>query len=272
MANGPNLHHRIPQCQHLPRQMVHHIQNMVNHIQNLNMGSNDLMDTINHSTVHPTIPSSQAYDRRYGMKSADRDLVEGYTELVTDRIKDGWSCNLLTILFTQLPGPRRVVIDQMRDEVQWVYSTFITRVHRKPRAASPDELPVLIGAADLPVYKRDRSSSPVCLCNGGLHFHAVLLVPPTSRLRIPVGEHFAANEELYRGKSAAVAGLHVRSVTHGYHRVVDYVFKTVLRGRISYDDGVLLLPRASRELLSHSLASSSIPRDSSMNVSGAFTR
>ena len=31
-------------------------------------------------------------------------------------------------------------------------------------------------------------------------------------------------------------------------RVVDYLFKTVLRGRVSYDDGVLILPRARDEL------------------------
>jgi hypothetical protein len=121
-------------------------------------------------------------------------------------------------------------------------------VHRKPRTASLDELPVLIGVADLPVYKRDRSTSPMSLCNGGLHFHALLLVPPESRLEGTVEQHFGDHKRLYLGQSAAVANLNVRSVTHKYDRVVDYVFKTVLRGRISYDDGVLLLPRASGEL------------------------
>jgi hypothetical protein len=210
------------------------------------------MDTINHPTAHPTI-SSHPYNQSYGTSSADRDLVQGYTELVTERIKHGWSCNLVTFLFTQISGPRSVVIDRMRDEVQRVYSTFLTRVHRKPRTASADELPVLMGVADLPVYKRDRSASPMTLCNGGLHFHAVLLVPPESRLDEPVDQHFGAHQALYLGDSAAVADIHVRPVTHGYPRVVDYLFKTVLRGRISYDDGMLLLPRASRELPSSSL-------------------
>jgi hypothetical protein len=67
------------------------------------------------------------------------------------------------------------------DELQRVYSTLVTRVYRKPRTASPDELPVLIGAADLPVYKRDRGSSPLVPCNGGRHFHALLLLLPRAR-------------------------------------------------------------------------------------------
>ena len=30
--------------------------------------------------------------------------------------------------------------------------------------------------------------------------------------------------------------------------MVDYVFKTIKRGRVSYDEGVLILPRARNEL------------------------
>lgn len=55
----------------------------------------------------------------------------------------------------------------MRNEVRRVYSTLLTRVHRKPRTASNDELPVLLGAVDLPVYERDKTSGPMVLCNGG---------------------------------------------------------------------------------------------------------
>src|SRR6516165_10832387 len=136
----------------------------------------------------------------------------------------------------------------MKDELQRVYSTFLTRVHRKPRSASPDELPILIGAADLPVYKRDRSSAPTVHCNGGLHFHALLLVPPASRIQQSVDEHFQINDELYRGRLGLIRTIHVRPVADGYERVVDYVFKTVLRGRVSYDEGILLLPRSNGEL------------------------
>jgi hypothetical protein len=85
---------------------------------------------------------------------AKADLVDGYTQLVTDRVRAGWSCHLVTILFSQLPGTRSTIISRMKGEVQRVYSTLLTRVHRKPRTASTDELPVLVGAVDLPVYNR----------------------------------------------------------------------------------------------------------------------
>jgi hypothetical protein len=45
-----------------------------------------------------------------------------------------------------------------------------------------------------------------------------------------------------------VLRVNVRPVVDGHDRVVDYVFKTVLRGRITYDDAIILLPRAQAEL------------------------
>ena len=123
------------------------------------------------------------YDRICRVDPTTRQLVDGYAQLVIDRVDCGWSCHLMTFPFSQLPGPRGAVIQAMKDELQRVYSTFVTRTNRKPRTASPDELPILIGTADLQVYKRDPASSPLVLCNGGLHFHGLLLVPPTSSAR-----------------------------------------------------------------------------------------
>lgn len=175
-------------------------------------------------------------------------LVDGYTGLITDRIHDGWSCHLLTILFSQLPGPRGAVLDRMKDEVQRVYSTLITRVHRKPRTASTEVLPVLIGVADLPVYKRNRAAAPMITYNDGLHFHALVLIPPVSRLKGSLADHFEGNFDLYAGSANVVQRVDVRPVVDGHRRVVDYVFKTILNGRLSYDDAVLVLPRVREEL------------------------
>ena len=123
------------------------------------------------------------YDRICRVDPTTRQLVDGYAQLVIDRVDCGWSCHLMTFPFSQLPGPRSAVIQAMKDELHRVYSTFVTRTNRKPRTASPDELPILIGTADLQVYKRDSTSSPLVVCNGGLHFHGLLLVPPTSSAR-----------------------------------------------------------------------------------------
>jgi hypothetical protein len=174
--------------------------------------------------------------------------VDGYTQLVTDRIRAGWSCSLVTFLFSQLPGTRTAVISHMKDDVHRIYSTLLTRVHRKPRTASTDELPVLIGAMDLPVYKRDKASGPMVPCNGGLHVHALLLMPPTSRLKGSLADHFRDKRELYVRSGRAALQIDVRPVVEDHTRVVDYVLKTVLNGRLSYDDAVLVLPRSRGEV------------------------
>ena len=191
--------------------------------------------------IHP-------YDSIIRVDPINRQMVTGYTRLVTDRVEDGWTCHLLTATFRQLPGSRATVIQAMKDELDRIYSTFLTRVQRKPRTASPDELPVLIGVVDLPVYKRDRTTGPLVLCNGGLHFHNLLLVPPGTRLGVPVEQHFLDHEEMYLGRLRMISHLDVRPVIEGHDRVVDYVFKTVLRGRVSYDEAILLLPRTRNEI------------------------
>jgi hypothetical protein len=190
----------------------------------------------------------QEYDRICRVDPTTRQLVDGYARLVIDRVDRGWSCHLMTFPFCQLPGPRGAVIQAMKDELHRVYSTFVTRTNRKPRTASPDELPILIGTADLQVYKRDPASSPLVVCNGGLHFHGLLLVPPRSRLRVPVEEHFRDGRDVYLGKRRLIRELDVRPVTETHGRAVDYVFKAILRGRVSYDEGILLLPRSRGEL------------------------
>jgi hypothetical protein len=114
-------------------QSAHHIQFIINPHE-----TSSGKPTVNRqASIHPT------YWSPFGSK-AKADLVDGYTQLVTDKIKAGWSCHLVTILFSQLPGTRSTIISYMKDEVQRVYSTLLTRVHRKPRTASTDELPVLI--------------------------------------------------------------------------------------------------------------------------------
>ena len=151
------------------------------------------------------------------------------------------------MLFQQLPGSQPTIISRMNQEIQRVYSTLITRVHRKPRTAFPDQLPVLIGAVDLPVYKSDRASSPLVRCNGGLHFHALILIPDRSRLCELLQDHFQACAHLYE-IDGTITKIDVRPVVDGYERVVDYVFKTIKRGRVSNDEGVLILPRTRDEL------------------------
>ncbi len=178
-------------------------------------------------------------------------LTTGFSEIIQDRIDAGYSCDLVTILFNQMNGSQPKLIDQMRDQIQQVYSTFVTRVNRKPRAVPNHQLPLLIGALDLPVYKKDRASAPSVLLNGGLHFHGALMVPPNSRLKDEVANHFATKFDLYGGHSTGIARIDIRPVTHDRVKVLDYILKTIGNGRLSYDDAIVVLPRSRTELSVH---------------------
>lgn len=195
------------------------------------------------SRLLPPDRSYLAYERHW----PEWAIADGYGQLVVSRLDDGWSAYLMTVTFEHFRGPRHVVLDRMRDEVQRIYSTLVTFVHRRPRAAPIDRLPFLIGAADLPVAKREKTKS-VSSCNGSLHFHAILVVPPSSRLKGSVVDHFAANADRYAGPNKHVSNVHTVPVTHDIHRVTDYVFKSVTRRRLSYEDAVLVLPRTRSEL------------------------
>jgi hypothetical protein len=175
-------------------------------------------------------------------------LVAGYTEIVLDRVRRGWSCHLLTNLFPQLPGPRPAVMNRMKDQAQRMYSILVTRINRKPSSATIDELPILIGAVDLPVAKNSPSTGPLVRCNDGLHFHAVLLIPRHSRLKTSLAEHFEQHSAHYTGSGTRIQRIHVKPVVESHERVIDYVLKTITNGRLSYDDAMLVLPRARQEL------------------------
>jgi hypothetical protein len=223
----------------------HHLHNPIN-----DQTAHDVQPIIN---LHETPPGNRQTSIKSEYRSAigsqaKATLLDGYTQMVTDRVRAGWSCNLVTILFSQLPGTRSTIISRMKDEVHRVYSTLLTRVHRKPRTASTDELLVLIGAVDLPVYKRDKASGPMVLCNGGLHVHALMLMPPASRLKGSLPDHFRDKRNLYAGSGSSIQRIDVRRVVENHERVVDYVLKTVLNGRLSYDEAVLVLPRSRDEL------------------------
>jgi hypothetical protein len=78
------------------------------------------MFTTDHQTDIPSLPIQPVSHLRPLTDPTGRDIVQGYTKLVTDRVDEGWTCYLVTFLFSQFPGPRSAVIGQMRDEAQRV--------------------------------------------------------------------------------------------------------------------------------------------------------
>ena len=84
--------------------------------------------------------------------------------------------------------------------------------------------------------------------NDGLHFHSILLIPPISRLRVSVGEHFDEHLTKYLGDRRTIDRIDVEPIaTQTSYKVTDYVFKSVKRG-LPYDEHVLIFPKAFSEM------------------------
>ena len=62
-----------------------------------------------------------------------KQLIAGYSELIQRLLGDGSNAYFLSFMFKPLAGPPKALLMQMNDEVQRVYSTFVTRVAREPK-------------------------------------------------------------------------------------------------------------------------------------------
>jgi hypothetical protein len=107
----------------------------------------------------------------------------------------------------------------------------------------------LIGAPDEPVVKRVKLTRADLTLNNGLHFHAVLVVPPPprSRLTTTVEAHFREQQRLYVLDRTRLDRLHVLPIVQNLDDVVRYALKGLARGRLPYDD-IVILPRSLAEM------------------------
>jgi hypothetical protein len=85
--------------------------------------------------------------------------VKAYTAFVEERIHLGWEAFLLSVTFNQLPavGPW-AQIALMTQEMEHLYYFALPRLFRRPHSESPAELPLMIAAPDLPVFKHGKRS------------------------------------------------------------------------------------------------------------------
>jgi hypothetical protein len=87
---------------------------MVNHIQRQPHQHSSIIEII-HTTDNQTSTPTHSikplieYDPRCGLDQINHHLVKGYKKLVTDRVDEGRTCDLLTFLFSQLPGRQLTV-------------------------------------------------------------------------------------------------------------------------------------------------------------------
>lgn len=173
------------------------------------------------------------------------EIIEGYNDFVQSKVNAGWSVFLITFMYRPLSGNYLSKLHQMKGSIERLYSRLLTRLVRYP---SKSELPILIGMADFPVPKRRKKSSVMdVIINDGLHFHSILLIPPKSRLRTSLEKHLEENAAIYLGSRRTIDRIDLKPITRGnLYALTDYVFKSIRRG-FSYNEHVLILPRAFSE-------------------------
>jgi hypothetical protein len=173
--------------------------------------------------------------------------ISALAMLAEHRVAAGDHATLLSIMFTNLPGGLAGKMAQMRDGIDRLYRTMLTRLVRDPtRVREPGGLPIFLGGLDRPTATRRILSLREAAINEGMHAHAVLS-PPACRLSVPLDQHFRDCQPLYL-RDRRLMRVDARPIRHSPDRAVGYCFKSIERGTVPYDDGVIILPRSINEV------------------------
>ena len=167
-------------------------------------------------------------------RQTNDEFIQGYTDLIRERITDGWSAYLCSFMFKPINPNQNAAIGLMKDAITRLYSTLVTRIIRDPKSpSSVGRRPVLISVADLP---RPGAKAPLAdtTINGGLHFHGILLIPTKNRLRIPLIDHVDQNPLTYLPGDGILSRIHMQPIEDRPDQVFDYAFKAIKRNKIKY--------------------------------------
>jgi hypothetical protein len=149
-----------------------------------------------------------------------KENIGAYANWVKRRIDEGYDGHLMTFVFNQLRGDIRQMNLQMQHQIENMYASFLTRLHRNPHAVDVIH-PILISCPDFPVPKYEKTSLRQITTNDGLHYHGLLLIPPgRSRLMGSTAQHFADNQSYYV-RDHILNRIDVRPITHDVDRVTE---------------------------------------------------
>ena len=176
-----------------------------------------------------------------------RLYINCFTELIEKRVTgEGWNGYFMTFMFHPLPGNTQAKLQSMKDAVYRFYSTFLTRVVRKPKSVfHAGDRPLFFAAPDYPVPKRRKQSPSDFAINDGLHFHGIMVVPLKSCLKEDLIGHLQSRFLTY--VKSPLKRIETVLIEDRVGFVTDYAFKSVKRNRFSVDD-VILLPKSRAEV------------------------
>ena len=190
-------------------------------------------------------------DNSNAVASADASVdvnqyINGLGQLVEDHIKRGFEPYMLGFMFklAMLNGRSQT----MRDEVNRVYSRFLTECVRNPWSKhNLNNRPVLIACPDWPVWKRNKKDQIKILPWEGAHWGGVLLVPPRNNLNVGVKDHFETVEwKAYIRAGLPLSRIHVEHISYQPQLATEYVLKSLRRRKCTPDD-LLICPLSTSE-------------------------
>ena len=162
-------------------------------------------------------------------------------------VDDGWNAYFTNFMFRNIPGSSQRRFAIMRDEVERVYSTLVTRVERNPTSPQRFEyLPRFFGCEDKGIYKKSKAAKQDNSPNGSSHINGMFLFPWKSRLRKHPIDLIGDNQKYYIPKGGPLMNIHFTPVHETVGKATDYTFKAIKRGWVSEED-IIVLPKSLRE-------------------------
>lgn len=178
-------------------------------------------------------------------------LVKGYSQMIREHIKLGKEASFVNFMFNQIPGGIERQKGVMTREVRRVHDILARNIVRKPSSAACKHLrPAFVGCHDFPVMKHEKQCVSTFTVNGGMHFNAIVLVPPPviwtwdrGAEKLPragwntsLEEHFHMKARFY--VNSTLYRIHVTPVEEG--TMADYALKAFKSWRVSSDDILVL--------------------------------
>jgi hypothetical protein len=187
-------------------------------------------------------------DNQVSYNSRNRHrLVDAYSELVTQLMREGRDGYFINFMFNQLPGATTTHMDIMKRQVERVHSILTQHTLHDPKRKCMAHLrPIFIGSIDFPVFKKARRElNRMDVANDGMHFNVVALVQPPrgprmsdcipreaqQRLKVPLERHFWEKRKFY--VNDLLARIDVTPVV--YNTMMDYTLKAFKCGRADED-------------------------------------
>jgi hypothetical protein len=203
--------------------------------------------TANLVSIQMSIRSVLASSDTYSMRT---QIIAGYESFVQKIIDERRSqAYFVNFMFHSLPGKEKTKFEIMRRYVTRFHDLLTRHVVRKPdRPGWSDLVPVLLGAPDYPVVKRTKVDVRSLQVNSGLHFNAVVLLPPSkpvftrgkrSRLKDSLVVHVHNKEAEYL--TDKLYRIHITPTVPG-KPMTGYALKAVKNRRIDTDDILILGP------------------------------